>query len=52
MIVPVAIAGILIMAILPNQAFAYSSYKSYKGHHGYYKSSNTQDTEIFGLPTL
>jgi hypothetical protein len=43
MIAPVAIAGILIMAILANQAFAYSSYKysykSYKGHHGYYKTS-------------
>jgi pathogenesis-related protein 1 len=44
MIAPVTVAGILIMAILANQALAYSSYnysyKSYKGHHGnYYKTS-------------
>ena len=43
MIAPVTVAGILIMAILANQAFAYSSsnysYKSYKGHGNNYKTS-------------
>jgi hypothetical protein len=45
MVTPVAVAGILILAVLAtilstNQAFAYSSYYKgyYKGHHGYYKS--------------
>ena len=36
MIAPITVVGILIMAILANQALAYSSYK---GHHGYYKTS-------------
>ena len=56
MIAPVAIAGILIMAILANQASAYSSNKSTikatKVITATIKPPNTQDTEMFELAIL